>query len=320
MMEIRKDFMVLIVMFLFLSVAPVFLHNNLHIMNILITCLIWAVVAAAWDLIMGFAGIFTFGQIAFFVIGAYGSAILTRAFGISPWFGILFGGVIAGVAGVLVGLPCLKLKGAYVALVTFAVHMILEPFLKSDAGRAIGTGGAQGILGIPPLKLGNYAFSSLEPVPWFYTAVGISLISLFIIYKVIHSTWGLAFIAVRDSELFAKTLGVNDFRYKLMVFGISAFLTGGIGAFYGHYVGVLSTRVLGLDLFLILMVMLVLGGMGRFPGAVVGTFVTVFLSELLRPVGHYRMLIFGAVVVLLVMFMPQGITGILFSSKRFGSH
>ena len=287
-------------------------------MNILIMCLIWGVVAASWDLIMGFAGIFTFGQVAFYVIGAYGSAILTRTFEISPWLGIPAGGLITGIIGVLVGLPCLRLKGSYIALVTFAVHMILEPFLKSDVGRAIGTGGPQGILSIAPLKLFGYTYSSLEPVPWFYTAFFISLIALFIIYKIIHSRWGLAFVAVRDSEVFAKSIGINDFKYKLLVFGISSFLTGMIGAFYAHYVGMLSTRILGLDLFLILMVMLVLGGMGRFPGAVIGAFITVFFSELLRPLETYRLLIFGAMVVFLVVLMPQGITGLFFPTNGIG--
>jgi branched-chain amino acid transport system permease protein len=233
-------------------------------------CLIWGVVAASWDLIMGFAGIFTFAQVAFFIIGAYASAILTSALGISPWLGLPAGGLITAVIGVLVGLPCLRLKGAYIALVTFAVHMILVPFLKSDIGRAIGTGGPQGILSIAPLRLFGYTYSSMEPVPWFYTTFFISLIALFIIYKIIHSKWGLAFIAVRDSEVFAKSIGINDFKYKLLVFGVSSFLTGMIGALYGHYVGMLSTRMLGLDRFLILMVMLVLGGLGRFPGAVIG--------------------------------------------------
>ena len=139
MMKMRKD-LGLLLTYAVLCLVPLAAHGNLHLMNILIICLIWAVVAAAWDLIMGFAGIFTFGQVAFFVIGAYSSAILTRTTGVSPWLGILLGGLLTGTIGVLVGLPCLRLKGAYVALVTFAVHMILEPFLKSNIGRAIGTG------------------------------------------------------------------------------------------------------------------------------------------------------------------------------------
>lgn len=313
----RKELIVLLIIAFCLSIAPIFLHGNLYIMNILTICLIWAVVAASWDLIMGFAGIFSFGQIAFFVTGAYGSAILTSNFGISPWFGIFAGGVIASVIGLLVCLPCLRLKGAYIALATFAVHMILEPLLKSKIGISIGTGGAQGLLSIPPLKLGGYAFSSMEPVPFFYAALLIFLVSVFIIYKIIFSAWGLAFLALRDSEGFAKSLGVNDFKYKLLVFGVSAFLTGCVGAFYAHYVQVLSTRMLSFDLFLTLMVMLVLGGMGQFPGAVLGALIATFFSELLRPLETYRGLVFGGTVVLLVIFMPQGIMGLLFQDREW---
>lgn len=311
-MKMSKELLLLMAIYAVLCLLPLAAHGNLYLMNIFITCLIWAVVAASWDLIIGFAGIFTFGQVAFFVIGAYGSAILTRATGISPWFGILFGGMLAGAMGILVGLPCLRLKGAYVALVTFAVHMILEPFLKSNAGRAIGTGGSPGILSIPPLSLGRYEFSSLNLVPPYYAVVVLSLIFLLIIYKIINSTWGLAFVALRDSELFASTLGIDGFKYKLMVFGISAFLAGAMGAFYAHYVGMLSTRILGLELFLILMVMLVVGGMGRFPGAMIGSFITISVSELMRPLETYRLVIFGAIVILLVQFLPRGITGLLF--------
>ena len=315
-MENKKDLKVLLVIFGLTGLLPIFFHQNLNIMNVLILCFIWGVVAASWDLIMGVAGIFTFGQVAFYVIGAYTSAILTRTFGISPWLGILAAGIITGFVGVLVALPCLRLKGSYIALVTFAVHMILEPFLKSNPGRAIGTGGPQGILSIPPLKLFNYTYDTMELVPWFYTVFIISLAAFLIIYKVIHSNWGLAFVAIRDSELFAASIGIDGFKYKLGVFGISSFLTGMIGAVYAHYVGMLSHRLLGLDLFLILMVMLVLGGIGRFPGALIGAFITVFLSEWLRPLETYRNVAFGALVVLMVIFMRQGIAGLLFPTGK----
>lgn len=271
--------------------------------------LIWGVVAAAWDFMMGFAGIFTFGQIAFFVIGAYGTGMLTVNLGLPPGAGIILGGIIAGLAGILIGLPCLRLKDDYIALITFALHMILVPLIK--LGRPIGTGGATGLLGIPPLNLGGYTFSALERVPWYYAALGISLVLLFVIYKVINSSFGLAFIALRDDESCAKSLGVDQYKYKLIVFGISAFLTGIMGAFYAHYTGILSTRILGLDTFLLVMVMLVVGGMGRFPGAVVGAFIITFAAEFLRPLETYRYVIFGGAVVLSVLFIPQGIMGIL---------
>ena len=127
-----------------MGIMPLFFGNTPYIMNILIMILIWAVVASCWDVIMGFAGIFSFGQVAFYVIGAYASAILSVSLDIPPVFAIMMAGVITGVLGVLVGLPCLKLAGPYIALVTFAVHMTLIPFLKGHLGRAIGSGGSQG--------------------------------------------------------------------------------------------------------------------------------------------------------------------------------
>jgi branched-chain amino acid transport system permease protein len=310
-----RDLLVLIIIYGVFSVLPAFLQGNLAIMNILIMILIWSVVAGHWDLMMGYAGVFTFGNVALFVIGAFTSGILSSNLGVPPGAGILIGGVLTAGIGVLIGLPCLRLKGAYVALITFALHMILDPLFKSDLGRAMGTGGAQGLLSIPPLSVGGYTFSSLELVPWFYVALGISFGSLFAIYKIIHSSWGRAFVAVRDSEAAAKSVGVDDYRYKLIVFGVAAFFTGLIGAFYSHYVGILSTRILGLDLFLLLMVMQVIGGMGRFPGALIGAIIATFANEALRAAGIYRLVAFGAIVMGVVVFAPDGIMGAIFSAR-----
>ena len=317
-MKMPRELFILFILLGVVSLLPIFLHDNLVIMHVLIMCLIWGVVAAAWDLMMGFAGIFTFGQVAFFAIGAYTSGMLTTHLGISPWLGILAGGITVGLAGILIGLPCLRLKGTYIALVTFALHMILTPLFLSDVGRAIGTGGSLGLLYIPSLQLGGYTFTAFDKVPWFYVALAISFLSLFAIYKVIHSPSGLAFTALRDSEPLAKSAGIDDYRYKLMVFGISAFLTGIIGAFYVHYVGVASVKILGLDLFLLLMVMIIIGGMGRFPGAVIGSFIVTFLNYLLRPTDHIRFIIFGAVVVVLVVLIPGGLMGTLFPTTGVG--
>jgi len=274
------------------------------------------VIAGSWDLMMGFAGVFSFGQIAFYVIGAYASAIITNQFEISPWLGVLAAGCITAGFGVLLGLPCLRLKGAYVALLTFALHLLLEPLLKSNLGKAIGTGGPRGIISIPELSLGGYTFSSLEMIPPFYTALVISFTSFFVMYKIIHSKWGLAFGAIRDSETLANSLGIDIFKYKLVVFGVSAFLTGLIGGFYAHYTGIVSPRLLGLDMFLLVIVMQVIGGQGIFPGALIGAFVVTFASEYLRVAGVYRLVIFGAMVVALCAVMPKGIMGIIFLENR----
>ena len=316
--KMPRDLLILLIVYGVLSILPAFFHGNLAMMGILIMCVIWAVVAVNWDLIMGHAGVFTFANVALFVIGAYASAMLTTQLGISPWLGMLISGFVAAAIGVAVALPCLRLKGTYIALITFALHMILGPFITSDIGRAIGTGGCEGFIFIPTLAVRGYTFSSFELVPWFYLAMGISFLSLIIIYKIIHSSWGLGFVAIRDSQPFAESLGLDNRKYTLIVFAITSFFTGMIGAFYAHYVGILSTRILGLDLFLMLMVMQVVGGMGRFPGSLIGAIIVTLLNEQLRAVGVYRLVIFGAIIVTMVVLLPDGIMGILLPTSGLG--
>ncbi len=291
------------------AAAPLFVGDIRFVMHILIMCLIWAVVASCWDLIMGFAGIFSFGQVAFFAIGAYSSAIFSVNLGIPALLAMLLAGAFTALIGVLVGLPCLKLAGPYVALVTFGVHMTLMPVLRGKIGMALGSGGSVGILTIPPMRIFDYAFSSANLVPTFYLALLLAMACTAVILVVIKSHWGTAFLALKDSEDFAMSLGVSAFRYKLMVFALTSFLTGVIGAFYGHYIGMISTRMLELDLFCTLMVMVVVGGIGKFPGTILGAFITVIANELLAPLGTYRAMTMGALVVILVLLLPNGVMG-----------
>ena len=298
-----------------LSLLPLAIGDNRTIMHLLILCFIWGVVASAWDLILGYARVLSFGQIAFFAIGGYASAILTQQLGISPYLGILAGGGVALAVGILIGLPCLKLRGIYVSMVTFAVHLVLPTIMI--AGTAIGTGGSWGLTGLAPLYVGAYTFSKLELVPWYYAAFGIFSLSLFAIYKVINSPIGRAFMALRDSESFAKSLGINEYRYLLMVFGISAFITGIMGAFYVHYMAAITPAIYRLENFLLALVMLMLGGTVRFPGAVIGAFVVTFINYNLLPLGGLRLVILGTIVVSVMMALPQGLVGIPDVVNRF---
>ena len=306
----QKMGLVMAVVYGVMAIMPAFMGGTEHLMHILIMCLIWAIVASCWDLIMGVAGIFSFGQVAFFVIGAYASAIFSIKLQVPPLLAMLLAGAVAALIGAVVGLPCLRLKGAYVALVTFAVHMILEPFLKSGMGRAIGTGGSRGILTIPPIQLFGLPFDSDHKVAVFYLAMVLAVACSVLILLVIRSFWGTAFLALKDSEDFASSLGVSAFKYKLAVFALTSFLTGLAGGFYGHYVGMLSTRMLGIDLFVTLMIMLVIGGIGQFPGAILGAIVTVTINEMLSPLGPYRPLTLGAMVVVLTLLLPDGVIGL----------
>jgi branched-chain amino acid transport system permease protein len=316
-MGLRQELIVFLAIYLVLLFLPVFLYRDAYVIGILITCMIWGAVASVWNFTMGYAGIFTFGQFGFFVVAAYTSGMVTKYLGISPWLGILMGGLMAALVGVLIGLPCMKLKGAYIALITFALHLVVAPMIK--VADPLGTGGSTGLMSIPSLNIGAYTFSRTDLIPWYYAAFIISFLVLFVVYKIIFSSVGLGFIGLRDSEDFAKTLGINEYKYKLMVFGLSAFLTGIMGGFYAHYAGIISPRLLGLDIFLLVMLMMIIGGMGIFPGAFLGGFIILFLNEFLRPLGAYRFLIFGAIVVVAIKIMPEGILGNLnFFKNRMG--
>jgi len=302
----RKNALLLGVV-LVLGLLPIALQGNVHILNILSACLMWGVVASAWDLSIGYANVWSFGHIAFFVIGGYTGAMAVMYLGIPPEAAIPLGGVVAAIIGILIALPCLRLHGIYIAMVTFGIHLVLPTFILW--GRDY-TYGATGLSGFAPLQLGQYTFSSNVPFFSYYIIFGVSILLFFIIYRIINSPIGLAFVALRDSEPYAKSLGINEYKYKLIVFGISAFIAGLMGAVYTSFYGTISPFILEVSTFLMVLIMLMLGGLGRFPGAVIGAFVITALSEALRPLMLLRFVILGAIVVAVMIFMPQGLMGI----------
>ena len=302
----RKNALLLGVV-LVLGLLPIALQGNARILSILIAALMWGVLASAWDLSMGYARVFSFGHIAFFTIGGYTAALTALHLGISPLAAISLGGVTAAIFGLLIGLLCLRLTGVYIAMVTFGLHMVLQTVIywARDVTR-----GKSGLTGFAPLQLGQYILSPSYPVFSYYIILGIFILLLFIIYRVINSSIGLAFVALRDAEPYAKSLGVIEYKYKLIVFGISAFIAGLVGAIYTYFYGIISPVMLDIPIFLMVLIMLMLGGLGRFPGAVIGAFVITFATEALRPLMWWRFVALGAMVVAVMVFMPQGLMGI----------
>jgi len=304
-MNIRQGSLIAALVFLLL--VPVISLNSDYLMHFFVLCFIWGVAAEAWNLIMGYAGIFSFGQIAFFTIGAFTAGLLTLQLGVSPWLGMPIAGVLAALVGFLIGLPSLRLRGEYIALVTYALHMLLSPLIYRGNLIGIETGGF--IWNIPALSLFGYTFPRDAVLPWYYVGLGLFVLFLLIIHRIIRSPIGRAFVALRDAEPFAQSLGVNEYKYKLIVFSISAFITGTIGAFYAYYVATISTRMLGLDYFVKTLIMVVLGGLGGFPGAAIGAFVITFAFELMRPLMSYRLILLGVLVILIMIYMPNGLIG-----------
>ena len=291
-----------------LAVAGPFIDDT-YMRHVLILCFLWAIVAAGWDLVLGYAGIFNYAQLVFFAAGAYGSGMLAAKMGVPPVLSILAAGVFAGAVGLLIALPCLRLRGEYIALFTFAVHLAMPPLILKT--KPWGTGGNTGLLGIPPIELFGIGFGPRDKLEWYFLALTVAALAIYLIYFVIlRQRMGRAFVALRDSEDFARSLGVSDFRYKLLAFMISAAITGIAGALYAHYTSVVTPKILGNEFFLLAMVMLAIGGIGRFPGVVLGAFVVTIANELLRSAGNTRLLLLGLAVVLTVLFLPSGIVSL----------
>lgn len=292
---------------LVLGLLPIAFQDSPRILNTLSASLMWGVVASAWDLSIGYARVWSFGHLAFFAIGGYTTALTIVHLGIPPGAAILLGGVAAAITGILVGLLCLRLKGIYIALVTLGIHLVLPLLIM---WRRDYTGGDPGLFGFPPLQLGQYILTNRAPFSSYYIILGISILLLFIIYRVINSPIGLAFVALRDSESFTKSLGVNEYRYKLIVFGISSFIAGLMGAVYTSFYHGISPRELNIPTFLSVLIMVMLGGLGRFPGAVIGAFVITFARLFLRPLMLWRFVALGAIVITIMVSMPQGLMAI----------
>jgi len=292
--------------------VPVFLQSK-YILNILTMFFIWGVVATSWDLILGYANVFSFGHLGFMLVGGYTSGLLAIFLDISPWLGMIAGGLMATIASLLIGIPCLRLEGLYLAIATFAFQLVLPTFVVwAGPGRFeyFSTGGSYGLQPIPSPTIFGYEFSQFDPIPWYYLLLFIFFLFQIIIYLIIKSPVGLAFIALRDSEVRAKTLGVDEYKYKLLVFAISGFIAGVMGGVYAHYLGLVSPVIVSLDTMLLVIVMVMFGGIGDYPGAALGALIITILNEVLRATLTWRLVILGSIVVLVMILFPDGLMGI----------
>jgi len=287
------------------------IHGDMYILHIFIMFFIWACVASNWNLLMGVAGISSLGNIGFMAVGGYASGILAKHLGWSPWICIVLGGIVAMVlVTVLVGLPALRLSGIYIALLSLIFADSLPSILTQT--RAI-TGGAMGLHDIPPF------FEGITRVQAYYIAFACFLIIHWIIRRVIHSSTGLAFVALRDSAEFASALGVSEYREKIKVFAMVSFLTGVTGGVYVHYLGDISPTTLAIEPFLLAIAMMELGGIGTFMGPVLGSAIIVFGNEFLRLAGTLRLAILGGLICAIILFFPGGLMQLIdWLDRRLG--
>ena len=261
------------------------------------------------NIVVGYAGLLDLGYVAFFAIGAYTMAILTSpvsalGIGMSFWLAIPIVMLIAGFAGLMIGAPVLRLRGDYLAIVTLGIGEIVRILLLSDALRPW-TGGAQGILQVPPPALLDIDF--FKPQNLYYPILGFVLLAAFVARSLANSRVGRAWNAMREDEDVAAASGINVTNYKLLAFALGATFGCIAGTFLAVKLGSVFPHRLDVLVSITVLSVIILGGMGSIPGVIVGAFVLVGLPELLREFAEYRLLIYGAVLIGMMLWRPEGL-------------
>jgi branched-chain amino acid transport system permease protein len=280
--------------------------------HLLVVICLYAYLGQAWNLLGGYAGQFSFGHAAFFGVGAYTSTLLYMKLGVSPWIGL----GAAGLAGLAVGLVCgylsfrYGLKGPYFALVMLAFAEMLRLLAENWAF----TGAAQGIL-IPFQGAGWADFQFQGKLPFYYIALTMLALVTLLAWRLERSRAGYYLKALREDEEAADALGVNPFRYKLLAMALSAGCTGAGGAFYAQYLLYIDPEItFGAAVSVEILLRPIIGGAGTVLGPILGSLLLTPLSELskvaLRGHAGLHLMIYGAVLVLVILFLPRGIAGL----------
>jgi len=280
-----------------LILFPVITGNAYHA-QILIYSMIFAIFAASWDFLAGIAGQVSFGQSIFFGIAGYAAAILVNFYSF-PWFLSIFIGALVGVSfGLIVGIPCLRLKGPYLALGTQAFTLILLSIFNM-ATLEQWLYGSEGIHGLPPIVDNILVL--------FFIVLSFMIISFTIMILIAKSKVGTIFKSIRDDELASDASGINTTKYKLVAFMISGFFAGIAGSLFA-----LTNRAVNPSVFQPLysfyaIIMASIGGIATISGSLIGAFLFYLLSEFLRPLAGWALLIFSAVLIIVIRFQERGI-------------
>jgi branched-chain amino acid transport system permease protein len=282
-------------------------------LQIMILVFMYAMLGVAWNIMGGYAGMFSFGQAAFFGIGAYTSSFLLMTFHVNPWIGLIAGGVVAALVAAAIGYPCSNLRGHYFAIASIAFAEIVRVHFNNWTLM----NAAEGI-SLPMLdeSFVNFMFHTSK-VPYYYIMLAFLILALIVCYFVATSKMGYYFRAIKESHDVAEVLGVNVVRYRLVAIMISAFLSAMAGTFYAQYVLYIdpeSVMLLAISVQIVLLSML--GGAGSVMGPVIGAAVLIPIAEVTRVwLGHrgtgVDMLIYGFLITIISVYQPQGVWGLL---------
>jgi len=314
----RRDWLIGLVL-LVIAIALPFIFPTRYVIGQLTLFFIWATVVTQWNLVFGVAGIFSLAQMALFAMGGYVTGMLALYLDWSLWAGMFVGGAAAVIFSLLIGLACLRLRGAYVALLTLAIAQVMylliitdtHCFMRQGVTCINFTGGTRGFA-----RFGDFGFRDWLPhayVPLGTYFLGLILLTVATIFSmfIIRSPLGLAFQAMRDNPDYATARGISRFKYQLVVFAASAFFTGLAGAVYAGHFRVMGANTLYLSLLLFLLSMMVIGGVGRAWGPILGAGALMIVDEGLKELVEWRLAGLGLILVVFVVLLPGGLAGAL---------
>lgn len=304
-MNIKKG-LALIVAILLILAAPLFITSQ-YTLHLLIMVGVYILLTQALNLIAGYMGLLSLGNQAYILIGAYAAAMLGLKFGLSFWISLPLAIVITGILGLAIGFVTLRLRGAYFVIVTIGFAEIVRLVaMNIDA-----LGGPPGLRGIPApvIQIGNLVYYSFgrEKLPYYYLIWFMALVGILVCYRIVYARQGRAFKAMREHEPLAQSVGINAFQYANLAFLINVCLTGAAGAFMAVYISHVSPEIGAFHWTTTTLLMVVIGGQGTIIGPIIGAFIFTFLPEWLRVAEEYRLPIYGLILVLAVLFFPQGI-------------
>jgi branched-chain amino acid transport system permease protein len=303
-----KKYLSLIILAL-LAFLPL-LGLSSYAMHILILVIMWSIIGMAWNLLGGYCGQVSFGHAAFFGVGAYTSGILYQKLGVSAWWGLPLSIIVLTCFSLVIGFICLRLRGPFFALATLAMGVILRITAENL------TGFTQGDLGIMIRER-----TWVGKTWYFYIILALAAASFLLIKKIIESKLGYYFVAIREDQDAAESLGIHTTLYKTIALCVSGVLTGTAGVFYMNYMGYIDPKVVFAlhDISIVTIMVVMVGGVATFWGPVIGSLIMVLLAELIRSIpalGVAYQTLFGILLIVIIIFLPNGIAGDLPKLKR----
>lgn len=287
-----------------LLAVPFLIRGNDYLLRIAINILLYSVLATSLNMINGYSGQFNIGQAGFYCIGAYTAAILATRYGVGFWLALPASGLIAALSSVLLGIPTARLRGIFLAICTLGFSEIVRLTILNWIEF---TRGPMGIPGIPFPTFFGYEIST--NFSFYFLILAIAAVTLFVCYRVLNSRIGRAWIAIREDELAAKSMGIPTTRYKIYNLAFGTFWAGAAGCFYAYLSSYVSADSFTLDEGFAILCMVLVGGPGSLIGPLVGAFFLVVLPEMFRFLAEYRLVIFGLAILVTMHVRPQGIAG-----------